>query len=82
MPDAQVSDSPPDTLSPRERAMLEFCAEGLSDREIAARLRMSRREISAIRGRAAAKLSGRIASAHPFQISEVVLDRSLDFAEL
>ena len=77
----QDSESSPDTLSPSERAMLEFCAEGLSDREIGARLRMSPREISAIRQHAATKLSSRIASAHPFQIREVVLHRSLDFPD-
>lgn len=61
------------SLSLRERAFLEYCAEGLSDREIAVRLHISYREVSAIRGRAVTKLSARVATAHPFQIREVVL---------
>jgi DNA-binding NarL/FixJ family response regulator len=61
------------SLSLRERAFLEYCAEGLSDREIAVRLHISHREVSAIRGRAGTKLAARVAPAHPFQIREVVL---------
>jgi FixJ family two-component response regulator len=71
-------DSPADALRPRERAFLEYRAEGLSDREIAARLQISHREISAIRGHTASTLASRVASAHPFQISEVVLARLPD----
>jgi len=74
----QDSESSSGTLSRLERAILEYFAEGPSDREIAVRLGLSRRGISVIRRHAAAKLAVRIASAHPFQISEVVLGRSLD----
>jgi DNA-binding CsgD family transcriptional regulator len=62
-------------LSLRERAFLEYCAEGLIDPEIAVRLQMSCQEIFAIRVNAAAKLAARVATAHPFQIREVVLGR-------
>jgi len=79
---AQNSDSSPDSLSPREQAILEFYAEGFGDSEIAARLGIGRRAISTLRAGAATKLAGRIASAHPFQIREVVLARSLDFEEI
>jgi DNA-binding NarL/FixJ family response regulator len=82
MPSEQNSNSPLGALSQSERAILEFCAEGLSDREIAFQLRASRRAISAIRSQAAAKLAVRIASSHPFHIREVVLARSLDSVEL
>jgi DNA-binding NarL/FixJ family response regulator len=78
MSHVQDSDSPPETLSSRELAVLEYCAEGLIDSEIAARLGMSQRKISAVRARAAAKLTARIGTAHPFRIHEVVLARSLD----
>jgi DNA-binding NarL/FixJ family response regulator len=78
----QNSDSSSDTLGLSERAVLEYCAEGLSNHEIGIRLRMSPREIMAIRHHAAVKLSTRIASDHPFQIREVVLHRSLDPSEL
>jgi len=71
-------DESPDALSLREQVVLEFCAEGLGDSEIAVRLQMSRREVSIIRGRAATKLVARIASAHPFHIREVVLASPLD----
>jgi DNA-binding CsgD family transcriptional regulator len=74
----RVSEPPSGALSLLERAILEYFADGLSDREIAVRLGLSRRGISVIRRHAAAKLAVRIASAHPFQISEVVLGRSLD----
>ena len=67
------SDSSPGTLSRRERAILEYCAEGLNDQEIAIQLRVSLQEISIIRRQAAAKLAARISSAHPFRIHEVVL---------
>jgi DNA-binding CsgD family transcriptional regulator len=67
--------SPPATLSPRERAFLEYCAQGLSNREIAVRLQISRRELSTIRADAAAKLAARVGTAHPFKICEVVLPR-------
>jgi len=69
------SDSPPNSLSLRERTILEFCAEGIGDAEIAARLRLSRSAVSAIRSHTAARLAKRIATAHPFQISEIVLAR-------
>jgi DNA-binding NarL/FixJ family response regulator len=74
--------STPDALSPQELAMLELCAEGLSDREVAARLQVRRRAISGIQKAAAAKLAVRIASAHPFQIQEVTLARCIDSMEL
>jgi len=76
------SDPSPGALSRRERAILEFCAEGLSDREIASQLRMDVIEISTLRRQAAAKLAARIGSAHPFQIHEVVLAGSLRAGEL
>jgi DNA-binding CsgD family transcriptional regulator len=76
------SDPTAETLSLRERVILELRAEGLNDREISARFRMSTEEISAIRLRAAAKLSVRIASAHPFSISEVTVAHSLESVEL
>jgi DNA-binding CsgD family transcriptional regulator len=63
------------TLSLRERAFLEYCAEGLSDVEIAVRLQMSCQEVADTRVNAAAKLAGRVATAHPFRIREVVLRR-------
>jgi DNA-binding CsgD family transcriptional regulator len=72
----------PQTLSLRERAILAFCAEGFSDREISSRIRVSRRDVSAIRGHAAAKLAARISSANPFGIREVMLSRSLNSAGL
>jgi len=75
------SQSSLDTLSPVERAILEYSAEGLSDREIVIRSRVTRREIAAIRRHIAVKLAGRLASAHPFQISEVVLAGSVDSRE-
>jgi DNA-binding CsgD family transcriptional regulator len=75
-------ESSPGTLSRRERAILEFCAGGLSDQEIAIRLGVERLEISTIRRQAAAKLAARIDSAHPFQIHEVVLAGSLTSGEL
>jgi DNA-binding NarL/FixJ family response regulator len=68
----------PDTLNVHERALLELHAEGLGDREISARLQKSLREISAIRRDTVAKLEARISSAHPFQICETLLSRSLD----
>jgi len=61
------------SLSTSERAVLEYCAEGLNESEIAIRLRARPQEISAIRKQAASKLSMRISSAHPFQIHELVL---------
>jgi DNA-binding NarL/FixJ family response regulator len=70
------SDSLPGTLSLSERAMLEFCAAGLGDGEIAARLHVTSRAVSVIRSQATTKLAVRIASAHPFQIREVMLDQS------
>lgn len=76
------SGSSPGKLSLRERAVLEYFAEGLGDREISVRLRVSQREISAIRRHAATKLAARIASAHPFQIREVVIAHSLDSVAL
>lgn len=63
-----------DTLSAHERAVLEYYAEGLDGYEIAVRLRMSEQEISVVRFSAARKLALRMATAHPFQIHEVVLD--------
>jgi len=75
------SNSSQDTLSPDERVILEFCAEGLSDCEMGTRLRMSPGEIAALRHHAATKLSARISSDHPFQIREVVLNRPLDYSE-
>ncbi len=72
----------PDTLGLRERAILELCADRVSEREIAVRLGLRQREVSAIRAQAARKISVRISSAHPFHISEVVLARPLDAAEL
>jgi DNA-binding CsgD family transcriptional regulator len=74
-------DTSPGTLSRRERAILEYCAEGLNDQEIAIQLRMDFREISSLRRQAAAKLAARISSAHPFQIHEVVLAGSLESAK-
>jgi len=47
-----------------------------------ARSRQGRREISTLRAGAATKLAVRIASAHPFQIHEVVLAQPLDFEEI
>jgi DNA-binding CsgD family transcriptional regulator len=76
------SDPSPGALSRRERAILEFCAEGLSDREIAGQLRVDVMEVSALRRQAAAKLAARIDSAHPFQIHEVVLSGSLRSGQL
>jgi DNA-binding CsgD family transcriptional regulator len=72
----------PQTLNLRERAILAFCAEGLSDREISSRIRVSRRDVSMIRSHAAAKLVARISSANPFAIREVMLSRSLNSAGL
>lgn len=82
MPLEQGSDSSSKTLTLRERAVLEYFAEGLNDREIAVRFRLRRSEISVIRRRAAKKLAARIASEHPFQIREVVLARPLNCAAL
>jgi len=82
MPCAQNPDSSVDSLSPREQAILEFFAEGFSESEISARLGIGRREISTLRAGAATKLAVRIASAHPFQIHEVVLAQPLDFEEI
>jgi DNA-binding NarL/FixJ family response regulator len=76
-----VRDSSLDTLSPFERAILEYCAEGLNDHEIANRLRANLGDVSVIRRQAATKLATRIASAHPFQIHEVVLSRFPDSLE-
>jgi DNA-binding NarL/FixJ family response regulator len=76
------SDSSRGTLSRRERAILEYCAEGLRDNEIAVRLHVPVQEISNVRRHAAAKLAARIGSAHPFQIHEVVLAGSLRSGEL
>lgn len=70
--------SGPDLLSPPELALLELRAEGLSDREVAARLRVGQGAITDLRRGAAEKLAVRIASAHPFQIREVTLARSID----
>jgi DNA-binding NarL/FixJ family response regulator len=69
----QVSELVPNTLSLRERTILEFYAEGLGEREVAIRLSVSRRTVSIIRSQIAKKLAVRISSAHPFQIGEVVL---------
>jgi DNA-binding NarL/FixJ family response regulator len=66
-------DLPLGSLNPSERAVLEYCAEGLSVSEIAVRLRALPQEVSAIRREAASKLTMRISSAHPFQIRELVL---------
>ncbi len=74
--------TPPQTLNLRERAFLAFCAEGLSDREISSRIRVSRREVSVIRSAAATKLAARISSASPFGIREVMLSQSLTAAGL
>jgi len=70
-------DESADALSLREQAVLEYCAEGIGDNEIAVRLQMSRREVAIIRDHAATKLMARIASAHPFRIREVMLARPL-----
>jgi DNA-binding CsgD family transcriptional regulator len=69
----QDSDSSPGRLNLSERAIMEYYAQGLGDREIAVRFRVSRREISFIRRHAVTKLAARISSAHPFQIREVML---------
>ncbi len=61
---------------------MELVADGLSDAEISIRFRRSLRTISMIRNRAATKLAARNASAHPFQIREVVFARSLDLEVL
>jgi DNA-binding CsgD family transcriptional regulator len=74
----RILDSSPGTLSRRERAILEYCAEGLNDQEIAIRLQVEAREISSIRRQGAAKLAARIGSANPFRIHELVLADSLD----
>jgi DNA-binding CsgD family transcriptional regulator len=79
---AKRSDLSPVSLDTREQAILELCAAGLDASEISVRLQIGRREISALCASVAAKLAVRIASAHPFRIHEVVLDRSLDFEEL
>jgi hypothetical protein len=68
-------------LSLRDRAILEYCAEGLSNHAIAIQPRVDFREVSRLCGQAAAKLAARINSAHPFQIHEVVLAEALDSAE-
>jgi DNA-binding CsgD family transcriptional regulator len=77
MSSERESDSAPGALSGRERAILEYCAGGLCDQEIAIKLRLSVGEVWVLRRQAAEKLSARIASAHPFQIHEVVLAGSL-----
>jgi DNA-binding CsgD family transcriptional regulator len=82
MPYERDADSSPGTLGRRELAILEYCAEGLSDQEIAIQLRASVQEILSLRRQAAAKLTARIGSAHPFQIHEVVLAGSLKSGEL
>jgi DNA-binding NarL/FixJ family response regulator len=74
--------SRPNALSLQERTILELCADGFNDGEVAARLQLSRRAVSEIRRDTAAKLAVRIASAHPFHIREVVLARPLDSMEL
>lgn len=74
--------SSPQTLNLRERAILTFCAEGFSDREISSRFRVSRREVTVIRSHAATKLAARISSANPFGIREVMLPHSLNSAGL
>jgi DNA-binding CsgD family transcriptional regulator len=76
------SDSASGTLNRREREILEYCAEGLSDQEIAIRFQVDVREISTTRRQAAAKLIARIGSAHPFQIHEVVLAGSIKSGQL
>jgi hypothetical protein len=58
--------------------MLEPCAEGHCDREVAARLQVGRRTISVIRKATAAKLAARIVSAHPFRIQEVTFAHCID----
>jgi DNA-binding CsgD family transcriptional regulator len=82
MPFEQHSDSSSDKLNLRERAILEYFAEGLGDSEIALRFRVSRSEISVIRRRAAMKLAARIASEHPFHIREVVISQPLESVAL
>jgi DNA-binding NarL/FixJ family response regulator len=74
----RVSISFPYSLNRSERAILEYCAEGLDDVEIAARLCVERRDISVLRNQIARKLEARNASAHPFQIRDVVLAQSPD----
>jgi DNA-binding CsgD family transcriptional regulator len=76
------SDSSPRKLNLRERAKLEYFAEGLSGHEISIRLRVSQREILVIRRNGAMKLAARIASANPFHIREFVIARSLDSVAL
>jgi DNA-binding NarL/FixJ family response regulator len=70
------------SLNRNERAVLEYCAEGLNDVEIAARLCVEQGNISGLRNQVAKKLEARNASAHPFQIREVVLVQSPDTHEL
>jgi DNA-binding CsgD family transcriptional regulator len=70
------------TLNRREREILEHCAGGLNDEQIAIRFQVGVQEISTLRRQAAAKLVARIASAHPFQIHEVVLAGSLKSGQL
>jgi DNA-binding CsgD family transcriptional regulator len=78
MPAERVSVSPAFSLNRNERAILEYCAEGLDEVEIAARLHVEQRDISGLRNQIARKLEARTASAHPFQIREVVLIQSPD----
>jgi DNA-binding NarL/FixJ family response regulator len=73
--------SRPDALSLQERTILELCAAGFNDCEVAARLHVSRLAVSEIRRDTAERLAVRIASAHPFHIREVVLARHLDSME-
>ena len=73
--------SRPNALSLQARTILELCAYGLSDCEVAARLQLSRRVVSEIRRDTAAKLAVRIDSAHPFHIREVMVARRLDSME-
>jgi hypothetical protein len=61
-----------DTLSPLELALLGYCAEGFGELEVATRLGVRREEVSVIRNATAEKIAARIASAHPFQIRELV----------
>jgi DNA-binding CsgD family transcriptional regulator len=76
------TDSYSGTLNRREREILEYCAGGLSDPEIASRFQVDVLEITTLRRQAAAKLIARIASAHPFQIHEVVLAGSFKSGQL
>jgi DNA-binding CsgD family transcriptional regulator len=76
------TDSSSGTLTRREREILEYCAGGLGDPEIAIRFHVDVQEISTLRRQAAAKLIARISSAHPFQIHEVVLAGSIKSGQL